>query len=82
MMDSCFRKELAVMKDKIRNSEDGCWQATFVCSEAGVCVRPPPLTSVAWMIFSFHERWNSKVGSQIILRRVSRALQTMQLRNF
>ena len=45
MTDSCFRKELAVVKDKIRNLK--MCVGNIVCSEAGVCVRPPPLTSVA-----------------------------------
>ena len=69
MMDICFRKELAVMKDKIRNLKMGV--GNIVCSEASICVR-----------CSFHERWNSKVGSPIIQRGAFRVLQTMQLRNF
>ena len=45
MMDSCFRKELAFMKDKIRNLK--MCVGNIVCSEAGIFVRPKPLTLVA-----------------------------------
>ena len=45
MMDSCFRKEVAFMKDKFRNLKMGV--GNNVCSEAGIFVRPPPLTLVA-----------------------------------
>ena len=79
MMDSCFRKELAVMKDKIKNLKMGV--GNIVCSEASIFCSATATHLGGRMIFSFHERWNSKVGSQIILRRAFRVSQTMQLRN-
>ena len=80
MMDSCFRKELAVMKDKIRNLKDGCWQH---CVQRGRYFCSATATHFGGMNDIFIPRkmefkgWVADHSEGAF-----RVLQTMQLRNF
>ena len=74
------------MKDEIKNVKMG--SGSTVCSEASAGLGLGPGTStcrrrllLGGMKRSFHERWNSKVGSQSTSRATFKVSQTMKLRN-
>ena len=54
------QKELVVMKDDFLNLKMG--SGSTVCSEASVPLLGQRQSFLDGMKFSFHERWNSKVG--------------------